>query len=71
MFIKKITWSYRNDFHADMECEHCKHIHKLTSWYDDQYYHSKVIPAMTCEKCNKNRNWDIPKIQNKNWTLPV
>lgn len=55
MKIKKITSQHRNDFSADMACEHCGHIHKLTSGYNDHYYHAAVIPAMHCQKCGLNR----------------
>jgi hypothetical protein len=53
--IKEITSQHRNDFRAIMECEHCGGIQKLTTGYDDSYYHDKVIPAMTCQSCGKDR----------------
>lgn len=56
MKIKEIHSQHRNDFTATMECEHCSATTKLTSGYDDDYYHSQVIPAMFCASCGKNRS---------------
>lgn len=56
MFIKKITDQIRNDFSAILECEHCGHEQKLNSGYNDDYYHTKVMPKMKCDKCGKSRN---------------
>ena len=53
MKIKQINSQSRRDFWADMECEHCGHIEKDVSGYDDNYFHSKVIPAMECKSCGK------------------
>jgi transcription elongation factor Elf1 len=53
MKIKKITDRIRRDFWAIYECEHCGHETKEKSGYDDDYFHSAVIPAMKCEKCGK------------------
>ena len=55
MKIKEVTSQSRNDFSAIMECEHCGHLHKLTTGYDDAYYHERVIPGMFCKACKKNR----------------
>ena len=55
MKIQDITFSMGRDFSAVMVCEHCGATHKITSGYDDHYYHSKVIQAMACRKCGKNR----------------
>ena len=55
MKILEITWEHRNDFRADMVCEHCGHTAKLTSGYNDAHYYNRVIPAMRCEECGKNR----------------
>jgi len=55
MYIKKILSEYRNDFVATMKCEHCDAEHKLTTGYHDDNYHYKVIPAMPCPSCGKNR----------------
>jgi hypothetical protein len=56
MKIKEITSQHRNDFRAVMECEHCGNTDALTTGYDDAYYHDKVIPAMTCKACGKDRS---------------
>lgn len=59
MKILEITWEHGNDFCADMVCEHCGHIGKLTSGYRDGYYFAHVIPAMRCEGCGKNRAGEL------------
>lgn len=71
MKIKRTFNEHRYDFHADMECEHCGHIQTITTGYNDAYYHQKVIPAMTCRKCGKNRSGDIPEQANPAGILPV
>jgi hypothetical protein len=53
--IKNIISEHGNDFSADMECEHCGHVGKITTGYHDNFYHTRVIPAMFCGKCRKNR----------------
>ena len=54
MKIKKILSQHRRDFTADLECEHCDHVQKLKTGYDDANYHNNVIPAMKCEACGKS-----------------
>lgn len=56
MRIIKVTWQHRYDFVADMECEHCGYRGELTTGYEDNFFHDKVIPAMLCSKCGKNRS---------------
>jgi C4-type Zn-finger protein len=56
MKIKNIISRSRRDFRADMECESCGNIQKLTSGYDDANYHENVIPAMKCQSCGKASN---------------
>lgn len=58
MRIKTITSEYRNDFSADLECEHCGALQHITSGYHDAYYHTRVMPGMFCQKCGKNRGGD-------------
>ena len=53
MKIKKINNQIRRDFYADYECEHCEHIEKNKSGYDDSYFHQNVIPKMKGPKCGK------------------
>lgn len=57
---------HRNDFTALMICEHCAHEQKLSSGYDDDFYHRRVIPAMTCKDCGKNRAGEVPTVKNDN-----
>jgi hypothetical protein len=71
MKIKKIKSSYRNDFTADMECEHCGHVQNLSSGYSDDFYYSRVIPAMTCQSCGKNRAGESPETKNDSGMLHV
>ena len=52
MKIKKFISQHRRDFTAIFICEHCNHEEKK-SGYDDEYFHSSVIPKMKCEKCGK------------------
>lgn len=70
MKIYETTFEYRRDFHAIMVCEHCDHTQELKTGYDDDYYHNRVIPAMTCDKCGKNRKGEIVR-ENKNGTRSV
>jgi len=53
MKIKKIISQNRRDFLADYECEHCKHVEKSKSGYDDSNFHDNVIPKMACPECGK------------------
>lgn len=53
MKIKEITWQMRRDFAAILECEHCKNEQELSSGYDDDYFHSNVIPKIKCHKCGE------------------
>ena len=53
MKIQKINSQSRRDFWADMVCEHCGHVEKNQSGYDDDYFHRDVIPQMKCKQCGK------------------
>lgn len=55
MRITEIPSHHRNDFCADMVCEHCGATQKLTTGYNDDYYHNTVIPAISCPVCTKDR----------------
>ena len=59
MRIQKIDSQHRNDFSATMVCEHCGRTRFLTTGYDDYNYHERVIPAMHCQGCGKNRAGEI------------
>ena len=65
MKILKITNQCRRDFSADMICEHCHHIENNVSGYDDEYYHSKVLPKKKCPKCGKVASEDYRPQQTK------
>jgi len=55
MKIERITSESGNDFSADVVCEHCGHQGRLTTGYHDHHYHNRVLPAMRCSACGKNR----------------
>jgi hypothetical protein len=59
MKIKEVTWQSRFDFEAILECEHCKNEQILMCGYDDSYYHARVLPSITCEKCKKDRSGNV------------
>jgi Zn ribbon nucleic-acid-binding protein len=59
MKIQKFLSQHRSDFSAVMECEHCGHTDKLTTGYQDAFYHERVIPAMRCSACGKNRAGEV------------
>lgn len=71
MKIQKVLSHYGNDFTATMECEHCESTQKLSTGYNDDYYHDRVIPAMTCKACGKNRAGEVPEVKNDSGTLSV
>lgn len=54
MKIKEIIYQHRRDFSAIIECESCGTEEKLEAGYDDDYYHSKVIPNIKCKTCSKS-----------------
>lgn len=64
MKIQKMMSTAGNDFTAIMECEHCGATQELKTGYNDGYYHSRVIPAMTCKACGKNRSGVVPEERN-------
>lgn len=55
MKIKEIISQHRRDFTAIIKCEGCNHEEKLSSGYDDSFYHNKVIPNIKCKNCGKSR----------------
>jgi hypothetical protein len=55
MRIAEILSQNRRDFTATVECEGCGAQEKLTSGYDDRYFHDTVMPAMKCAGCGKSR----------------
>ena len=64
MKINKINNRYRRDFYATYECEHCGYT-KDGSGYDDDYFHSEVIPKMKCDKCGKTSADDYRPLKTK------
>ena len=49
----KRTSQNRRDFRADYKCEGCGHIEKKVSGYDDNYFHTQVIPNKKCKECGE------------------
>lgn len=52
MKIKEITSQNRRDFRAIYVCEHCD-AEVTKSGYDDEHFHTHVIPNMACDSCGK------------------
>jgi len=52
MKIQEITSITRRDFYAIYICEHCGTTEKAPG-YDDNYFHSEVVPNMVCKTCGK------------------
>ena len=65
MKIQKINSQHRRDFYADLICEHCDHVEKDVSCYDDAYFHQSVIPGMGCKKCGKTAKDDYRPLATK------
>ena len=53
--IEKLSQS-RRDFQGKYKCEFCHNIEtdETMSSYDDEYYHTSVIPNIKCKKCGKS-----------------
>lgn len=64
MKIKKFTSRSRRDFYAIYECEHCGY-EKESSGYDDNYFHTEVIPNMICKKCGKKSSENYTPLQTR------
>jgi primosomal protein N' len=65
MKIQKINSQSRRDFYADMVCEHCGHVEKNVSGYDDDYFHRNVIPKMKCKQCGEHSPEDYRPLGTK------
>lgn len=52
MHIDRILKQTRRDFTAVFVCEHCGYAEEKNG-YDDSYFHTVVIPGMTCKMCDK------------------
>jgi len=68
--VEKLS-QHRFDFTAIIECEHCGDRRTLRSGYDDANYHERVIPAMTCALCKKNRAGVVPEQLNQDGMVHV
>ena len=53
MRVKEITFQYRNDFSAIMQCEFCSHEWENNAGYNDANYFENVVPNMKCPVCKK------------------
>ena len=71
MKIDQITREHGSDFSAVLICEHCFNRQDLTTGYHDNHYHAKVIPAITCERCLKNRAGEVPAVPNPKGMVAV
>lgn len=52
MHLIKREDQYRRDFTGLFYCEHCGH-QQHERGYDDQYFHSHIIPTIRCNACDK------------------
>ena len=64
MKLVEILWQHRYDYKGRMECEHCGGFALDESGYNDGNYHDRVIPAMLCPHCGKNRDGLTEKTRN-------
>lgn len=64
MKIQSILTQNRRDFTAIYECEHCGHSEKGNG-YDDNHFHTKVIPDMVCKKCGQKAGDNYRPLQTK------
>lgn len=71
MKIDKIVRQHRNDFSAELICEHCGNRQVLRYGYDDAHYHEKVIPTITCLSCKKNRAGEVCEHENPDGAMHV
>lgn len=53
MYLKEKTWQSRRDFHGLFECESCQQETERRNCYDDEYFHSVVIPNWDCPTCGE------------------
>ena len=70
MKIQKILSQHRRDFKAVYECESCGAI-KEGNGYDDDYFHSDVIPSMVCESCSATAGPDYRPLKPKYSAITV
>lgn len=56
--IKTYKWN-RRDFYYDQKCEHCGHVEKNSSGYDDANYYNNVVSNEKCTQCGESSNSKI------------
>ena len=71
MKIRNITFESGNDFHAIMVCEHCYGCQEMKHGYHDNFFHTRVIPAMFCPTCKRNRDGTFEASGNAQAELPA
>lgn len=59
MHIDHKIRQYRRDFTARYTCEHCGFSAEGPG-YDDEHFHTAVIPDMACPACHKKAGPDSP-----------
>lgn len=64
MRIKTIISQHRRDFRATYVCEHCN-AETESGGYDDEFFHTKVIPKMECTACGKTAAEDYQPLAPK------
>lgn len=64
MKIKKIISQSRRYFQAVYICEWCE-LEEKSYGYDDEHFHSKVIPDMVCKGCKKKSPEDYRALTTK------
>lgn len=64
MKLSKITSQNRRDFNGILTCEHCNTEQKV-SGYDDNHFHSNVIPNIECKSCGKKAPEDYRPLTTK------
>jgi hypothetical protein len=64
MKIKEIVSQNRRDFIANYICEWCS-FEEQGKGYDDEYFHTKVIPTWSCKKCDKKSPEDYRPLATK------
>lgn len=62
MFIKRIDTQIRNDLYGVLQCEGCGMEEKLSGGYDDDNWHSNVLPARKCKSCGLSRKDVLAKV---------
>lgn len=53
MKLLEILDQYRRDFTGVSKCESCG-FKKTVCGYDDDYFHTQVMPNMKCDQCQKS-----------------